>query len=173
MKGMADHFQRLGLPRRFFMSAPDLERAYLARSREVHPDFFQSGGDVERRASLDLSASLNDANAVLRDPFRRAEYLIQLEGGPTAADLKEMPVAFLEEMLELRMAIEEIKGSPDSLAFAAMERQLAQRRETLLQQFGAGFDRDSADSPRDLKTLRQILNATKYVQGLIRDLHAG
>jgi len=109
-----NHFERLGLPRRFSLDDAELERHYLARSRELHPDFFQLGGDLERRASLELSAALNDAYAVLRDPFRRAEYLLQLEGGPTAADLKEMPAAFLEEMLELRMEIEEIKERPDS-----------------------------------------------------------
>ena len=38
---MADltHFERLGLPRRFRLDPAELERNYLAKSREVHPDF--------------------------------------------------------------------------------------------------------------------------------------
>src|SRR5262249_62060465 len=78
---------------------------------------------------MELTAALNEAYATLRHPFRRAEYLLALEGGPTAAEHKEMAPAFLEEMLELRMEIEELResGGRDSPARAAMERQLTQR----------------------------------------------
>jgi molecular chaperone HscB len=169
-----DHFERLGLPRRFSLDAADIERQYLSRSRAVHPDFFQAGGAAEQRASLELSAALNEAYATLRDPFRRAEHLLQIEGGPTAAEMKEMPAAFLEEMLELRMEIEEIKREPESPAFAAMAKQLAQRRDGLLGEAGARFAKLTDDPARQplLRGIRQLLNATKYVQGLIRDLHA-
>src|SRR3954451_16054544 len=108
---MADmtHFERLGLPRRLFFDASELEANYLARSREVHPDF--TGNDP---ASLHASAALNEAYTTLRDPFRRAEYLLNLEGGPSATEVKRMPAAFLEEMLDLRMRIEEVKELRDA-----------------------------------------------------------
>ncbi len=167
-----DHFQRLGLPRRFSLDEAELERHYLARSREAHPDLFQLGSDLEQRASLEISAALNEAQATLRDPFRRAEYLLQLEGGPAAAEMKEMPVDFLEEMLELRMEIEEIKQSPGSPEFAAMAKQLADRRDKLLNEVGSCFASADANRQTALKQIRQLLNATKYVQGLLRDLHA-
>jgi molecular chaperone HscB len=165
-----DHFERLGLPRRFSLDDAEIERHYLARSREVHPDFFQLGGGLEQRASLELSAALNEAYVALRDPFRRAEYLLQLEGGPSPSEMKEMPAVFLEEMLELRMEIEEIKQKPDSPAFAVIEQQLAKRRDRLIKQIGDLFDPEVG--PDRLKEIRRSLNAAKYVQGLIRDLHA-
>jgi molecular chaperone HscB len=171
----ADHFERLGLPRRFDLGPAELERQYLARSREVHPDFHQLGGEAEQRASLELSSALNEAYTTLRDPFRRAEYLLRLEGGPSAAELKEMPAAFLEEMLALRMEIEELKeGGPDSPKLTAMERQLVQRREGLLTRAGETFARSPEASSKGavLKEVRELLNATKYVQGLLRDLRS-
>ena len=170
-----DHFERLGLPRRFNLDVAEIERQYLARSREVHPDYFQMGGALEQRASMEASAALNEASAVLRDPFRRAEHLLQLAGGPSPSDMKEMPIEFLEEMLELRMAIEEIKAAgPDAPAFLEMEKDLANRREKLLNEVGRSFDRATPanDPQRHLKEIRQLLNAIKYVQGLLRDLHA-
>src|ERR1051326_3110147 len=125
---MADesHFERLGLPRRFRFDPAALEANYLARSRTVHPDF--TGNDP---ASLHASAALNEAYTTLHDPFRRAEYLLKLEGGPSAADVKQMPAAFLEEMLELRMRIEEVKEvrDPDRSDRVDMEVQLLQRRD--------------------------------------------
>jgi molecular chaperone HscB len=172
---MMDHFERLGLPRRFALDAAALERQYLALSRAAHPDNFQAGGAAaERRASLEMSAALNEAYATLHDPFRRADYLLHLEGGPAAADLKEMPAAFLEEMLELRMEIEGLKDQPDSPAFTTMAQQLGERRDALLKDVGTRLDGIAAapDRGRLLREARQLLNATKYVQGLLRDLHA-
>ena len=79
-----DHFARLGIPRLFFVDLAELERQYLARSREVHPDYHQLGSSVEQRASLESSSALNEAYVILRDPFRRAEYLLQLERRPAS-----------------------------------------------------------------------------------------
>src|SRR5205823_6972511 len=96
------HFERLGLPRGYPLDAAALEQNYLERSRFVHPD--HTGNDP---ASLEASAALNGAYAVLRDPFRRAEYLLLLAGGPSPAAVSQPPAEFLEEMLELRRGFEE------------------------------------------------------------------
>src|SRR5512136_2094804 len=101
------HFERLSLPKCFALDFQQVESNYLARSREAHPDFHRMASNAEQRTSLEQSAALNEAYATLREPFRRAEYLLQLEGGPSAAEHKEMAPAFLEEMLDLRMVIEE------------------------------------------------------------------
>jgi molecular chaperone HscB len=47
----SNHFERLGLPRRFVLDEADLEREYLARSRATHPDFHQGGSSSEQLAS--------------------------------------------------------------------------------------------------------------------------
>jgi molecular chaperone HscB len=166
-----DMFERLGLPRRFSIDAAALEREYLARSRALHPDYHQLGSSAEQSASIALTAALNEAYATLKDPFRRAEYLHHLEGGPTASELKDVPAEFLEEMLDLRM---EIAGlTPDSPATVAMERQLTERRDTLLGQIGSILDGVALEHHAgELARARRLLNATKYVNNLIRDLRA-
>jgi molecular chaperone HscB len=166
-----DHFKRLGLPRRFSLDAAALEGEYLARSRALHPDYHQLGSSAEQAASVELSAALNEAYATVKDPFRRAEYLLRLEGGPSASELKDMPAEFLEEMLELRM---EIAGlTPDSPSAQAMETQLADRRDRLLAEVGRLLDGLTPESQEaQLADARRRLNATKYVQNLIRDLRA-
>jgi molecular chaperone HscB len=174
------HFERLGLPRRFGLDAAEVERNYLARGRELHPDYHQLAPAAEQRASLEQTAALNEAYATLRQPFRRAEYLLGLEGGPSAAEHREMTPAFLEEMLELRMEIEELRetGDADSPARAAMSRQLAERsgrlRDELATTFGDLETVPQADPGRKtlLVRVRQLLNSAKYVEGLLRDLRA-
>src|SRR5262245_16775358 len=163
------HFDRLGLPARFSVDAAALERNYLARSRAVHPDH---AGDSA--AALEASAALNEAYAVVRDPFRRADYLIAARGGPSAAAMKQSPPEFLEEMLELRMEIEGAK--PDPAARAELERTLIARRDALVADAGRYLDRHDELNPGDperaelMAKARQALNACKYVQGLLRDL---
>ena len=174
---MNDHFDRLGLPRRFALDSAAVERAYVARSRAVHPDYHLSGSSAELAASLELSAALNEAYNALRDPFTRAEYLLTLEGGPTAAEHKQIPAAFLAEMLELREQVEEARaGCPDDAAVLAAD--FGRRYDDLLagiEEKFAEFEQLAADDPRRpwlLAEVRGQLNAAKFVRGLIRDLHA-
>ncbi|HLW67118.1 MAG TPA: Fe-S protein assembly co-chaperone HscB [Gemmataceae bacterium] len=170
-----DHFQRLGLPRRFALDLREVERQYLARSRAIHPDFHQLGATSEQQASLDATARLNEAYAALRDPFKRAEYLLQLERGPTASEQKEMPPEFLEEVLELRMAIEELREvePPDSLPRREMENRLEHRRAMMLQEVENDFAAMTPSNRKEaLISIRRRLNAIKYMQGLLRDLRA-
>jgi molecular chaperone HscB len=169
----ATHFERLGLPRRFRLDAAALEANYLARSRAVHPDH---AGDAPE--SLHAAAALNEAYATLREPFRRAEYLLQVEGGPSAADVKQMPPEFLEEMLELRERIEAVKDvtDPDRSDRTNLELRLAQRRDNVLDDTAVRFERLEAlpdgapERAGALAGLRQALNAAKFLQGLLRDL---
>jgi molecular chaperone HscB len=172
------HFEVLGLPRRFAISGDEIEANYLARSRETHPDFHQLASTSEQRASLELTAALNDAYVTLKDPFRRAEYLLTLEGGPPASVHKQMPADFLEEMLELRMEIEGLRQSGDPAALAAMELQLQQRREKLVGDIATRFAEYERPGPGEggryplLIEVRQLLNTARYIQGQLRDLRA-
>lgn len=174
------HFERLGLPRRFGLDAAEVERNYLARGRELHPDYHQLASAAEQRTSLEQSAALNEAYATLMQPFRRAEYLLSLEGGPSAAEHREMAPAFLEEMLELRMEIEELRetSSAESPARAAMTRQLTERGGSIRGEIATAFAElealpaDDAKRKSLLVRVRQLLNSAKYVEGLLRDLRA-
>ncbi len=173
---MNDHFARLGLPRRFSLSADELERAYLARSRAAHPDYHLAGATSDLTASLELSAALNEAHAALRDPFARAEHLLQLHGGPSAAEQKQVPPAFLAEMLEAREAVEAARGNEEECR--ALESAFAVRFDKLMAEVAAHFDALDALPESDagraslLVKVRACLHAAKYVRGLIRDLTA-
>lgn len=106
-----DHFSLLGMPRDYALDRERLERAYLERAQESHPDRFVGGSSAEQRAAMERSAALNEGYRVLRDPVRRAEYLCRLAGidvdssEPTGG-APAMSQAFLMEMIERREAIE-------------------------------------------------------------------
>jgi molecular chaperone HscB len=171
-------FERLGLPCRFDLDPAEVERAYLERSRALHPDFHQLGSAAEQRVSLEMTSLLNLAYSTLKQPFKRADYLLTLGGGPSASEWKQMSPEFLEEMLELRMTIQELRmEGPESPGLAKLEQTLTERRERLLRQIGESFAQvdaagSSENSLRVRRTIRQLLNETKYIDGLLTDLRA-
>ena len=61
-----DHYATLGVPPA--VSAAEIDRAYRARIRRVHPDLGTDPTDRARRTAL--AARLNAAAGVLRDPAR-------------------------------------------------------------------------------------------------------
>ncbi len=173
------HYDRLGLPVRFDLDTAAIERAYLDRSRALHPDFHQLGSTAQQRVSLEMTSLLNLAYTTLKHPFRRGEYLLGLLGGPSASEARQMAPAFLEETLELRMEIQELRlDGPESPALAKMEQNLVRRREGLIadltRDFGVLLALPEADAGRSAVQLRirQTLNAAKYLDGLLNDLRA-
>jgi molecular chaperone HscB len=170
---MMDAFRRLGLPRRFTIDHEQLEKAYLTHSRAVHPDYHLAGASADLNASLELSAEINEAYNTLREPFRRAEHLLRLEGGPSASEQKQLPAAFLTEMLEAREEIERARGHPEEQQ--VLEARFRQQYESLMNDIAAIFEQlDNTNSPQranQLAQIRTLLNAAQYIRGLIRDLH--
>ena len=158
-----DHFERLGLPRRFSVDASAIEREYLARSREVHPDFHSLGTAAQQRSSLEATAALNEAYLTLKDPYRRADYLLGLLGGPTAREEKSLDQAFLMEMMEYRERQEEATTDGER---STLESELSVRLDVVLAGVSKEFD---AAAPR-LAWIRQQLNAAKTIASLLRDL---
>jgi molecular chaperone HscB len=171
----SDFFQRLGLPRRFSVDAGELERAYIAQSREVHPDYHMDGSAAQLEASLEASAALNEAYNTLRDPFTRAEYLLRLEGGPSASEQRQMPGTFLAEMLEAREQVEQARGKAADAG--RLDAEFTKRFDALIERVAeifASLEQRSNNASRAsaLSEIRTLLNAAKYMRGLLRDLRA-
>ena len=83
----------------FDIDTDGLERAWLAKSRRVHPDRFARKSDTERRYAVEQTAALNAAYNTLRDPLARAQWLLRSAG---ASDSVPASQAFLVDMLEQR-----------------------------------------------------------------------
>src|SRR5687767_5694344 len=105
-----DPFALLGFDRaRFHIEEKALERAWLDRSRAVHPDRFATKGDAERREAAQKTVALNDAYRSIREPFDRATFLVKRAG----SDAAKLDQALLVELMEAR---EEAEGSPEGKA---------------------------------------------------------
>ena len=120
-----DYFSFFGFPRKLKLDTSVLEKEFYALSRRLHPDVFGQAEDRERAWSLEQSSMLNDAYRTLKDPIRRTEYLLRLEGieleeqskqatekARATGELKKqvVPPDLLEEVFELNMHLEELRA---------------------------------------------------------------
>src|SRR6202162_2904353 len=117
-----DYFSFFGLPPKLDLDVKILERDFYDLSRRLHPDLNARADSKEQEWSLEQSSLLNDAYRTLKDPIKRTEYLLHLEGvvleeqsksateqARATGEVKKqiVPPDLLEEVFELNMQLEE------------------------------------------------------------------
>ena len=112
---MTDYYELFGIPRRLNLSLDELQTRFYELSRQLHPDRFMSRPEAERREALDKSSELNDGYRTLKDPVKRAQYVLRQAGFDIGEQRsKDVPPELLEEVFELNMALEEMRSGDDS-----------------------------------------------------------
>jgi molecular chaperone HscB len=160
-----DPFDVLGVAPRFDLGHDALERAYLARSADLHPDA-AADPDAPR-----MAASLNEAKRALDDPERRAEALLLRLGGPSKESDRSLPVGFLPEIMEVRESAEQARALGDRGTLGRWEDWAERKREGYIRSVGERFaGLPPRPSPADLKALRVELNAWRYIERMIEQL---
>jgi molecular chaperone HscB len=119
-----DYFAFFGLPRKLNLDITTLDKDFYELSRKLHPDLNAQAGSQEREWSLQQSSLLNDAHRTLKDPIKRTEYLLKLEGveleeqskaaseqARSTGEIKKqiVPPELLAEVFDLNMQLEELR----------------------------------------------------------------
>jgi molecular chaperone HscB len=119
-----DYFAFFEMTRRLNVDIPRLEREFYELSRKLHPDLNARADKREQEWSLEQSSLLNDAYRTLKDPIKRTQYLLGLEGvkleeqsksatekARAAGEVKKqiVPPDLLEEVFELNLQLEEAR----------------------------------------------------------------
>ena len=171
---MTDYYELFGIPRGLNLDLDDLQKRYYDQSRQLHPDRFMQKPEAERQRVLDMSSALNDANRTLKDPIKRAYYLVALEGFDIGEQRsKDVPPELLEEVFELNMALEEMRSGDDSARpqleqaeknFTAMLSDTDAQLQSLFERYDLGHSREI------LSEIRHVLNRRKYIHNLVSEV---
>jgi molecular chaperone HscB len=152
-----DYFTFFGLPRKLNLNLAVLEKVFYELSRRLHPDLNARADSREQEWSLQQSSLLNDAYRTLKDPVRRTQYLLRLEGVELEEQSKSateqarisgetkkqiVPPDLLEEVFELNVQLEELRmqkkmGEDDPALLEEIGKQkleLEEKHERLLQE---------------------------------------
>jgi len=159
-----DYFTFFDFPRKLDLDTVRLEKEFYALSRRLHPDVSAQAESQERDWSLEQSSMLNDAYRTLKDPIRRTEYLLRLEGveleeqsrqateqARSSGELKKqvVPPEMLEEVFELNLQLEELRaqkktGEDDPALLEAIgeaKRSLEEKHDALLAELKSDWAR--------------------------------
>jgi molecular chaperone HscB len=174
----ADHFSIFGLPRRHDVDVGALESRYRELTRKLHPDRFAKADPRERRASLGRSVQLNEAWKTLKDPVKRAEYLLGLLGVEVAPESGgKVPAELLGEILELREALGEARLEGDEVTVQKMAAEMRQRVTASLAAVAQGLSESSLSeaaraAPGGLDAVARELVALRYYRRFLDEVEA-
>jgi molecular chaperone HscB len=163
-----DYFALFGLPRRFRFDGAQLDAAFRALQRDIHPDRYASAGEAERRLALQSSARVNEAYRALKDPVSRAQYLLSLHGidalGETDTALAE---EFLLQQLARREAIAEAHEEGDTPKLEALLEDARADMSALEARLAERFD-----APQDLARARELVRELRFLTKVAADVEA-
>jgi molecular chaperone HscB len=183
-----DYFSFFGLPPKLDLDVATLEKDFYELSRRLHPDLNAQAGSQEQEWSLEQSSLLNDAYRTLRDPIKRTQYLLRLEGveleeqsktateqARATGEVKKqiVPPDLLEEVFELNMQLEELSmnkkmGENDGSltdeirkhkdALEAKNESLLKELQSYWKEWDASIDHSPAASDARAGTIRKMVD---------------
>ena len=176
--GPLSPFEVFGLKPSARIDSSTLRKRLIEQQCLMHPDFHGAAGAKLQGIAEHNTAELNAAFEFLRDEAKRASFIVQYLGGPSESEDRQMPQAFLMEVMEWNESLEELRGKgpkdPEVLiALTDFRAQLNLERARLLE---ATLDSLEVELARDLhgretlSTLRRDLNAIRYIDRALSEV---
>ena len=91
-----------------------LQKSYRIIQSEIHPDKFVSASQIEKNQSLIKSTEVNDAYQTLKNPIKRARYLIK-KNLNSEENHSTLPPSFLMQQMEWEEHLESILEKKNEL----------------------------------------------------------
>lgn len=160
--GQANHFQRMGLKISFNVNVDDLDQRYFDLQRHLHPDRFATRSGQEKALSQQQATTINDAYETLKEPLKRADYLIHLKGTdvlPEGCNLVN-DTELLMETMELREALAEAETIA---AVDVLSKRAANDIKRCIEQLSTLFASD------DLEGACKLTTRLKYLKKLAEE----
>jgi molecular chaperone HscB len=185
-----DYFSVFSLEPKLNLDLPALEHEFHRLSRRLHPDRFARAEDIEKQWSLADTALLNDAYRTLKDPLRRTEYLLKLEGaeigeefsGKGRKDPSRVPADLLEEVFDLNLQLEEMRmarnmGESDPVLEASLS-EAKKKFDGLVEAVDRDLriewklwdEGDEAARSASEKRMVAMIDRRRYLSNLVRDV---
>lgn len=149
-----NHFEKFQLPLKFHLDLNELEQKYFEFQQQFHPD---KAGIAE----IENSIAVNEAHEILKNPLKRAAYILQLQGIDVEKDGAVKPdMATLEEVLEIQEKIPSLNHEQIS----DLKKYLNSQIKSLIGKTAQMLDN------KDFTTAAQILIKAKYFDKVLKDL---
>jgi molecular chaperone HscB len=159
-----NYFHFFGLSPQFSLDLAQLDLAYLAIQKEVHPDRHTQGSDSEQRIAMQMATLANTAHQTLKHPIRRGLYLCKLNGVEANLETNTaMPTAFLLQQMAWRDSLEE--SADDFAVLDTLAAEVDSAYKAALVELAEAMDR-THNYQRAAELLRGLLFIDKFATEL-------
>jgi len=111
-----NYFELFGLPVDYRINLDELALRFRELQKVIHPDRYANSSDQEKRLAMQGATLVNEAYASLKDPLKRAQYLLGIKGKQADGEnLTTSDTDFLMQQMELREELSEIKDADDPI----------------------------------------------------------
>ena len=109
-----NYFDLFALPNNFELDLAQLSAAFQTLQKTAHPDKFAHASSQEQLLAAQKSATINDAYQTLKNPLKRAEYLLKQRGTEMPAEQASFQdTMFLMRQMELHELLEDLPQAKD------------------------------------------------------------
>ena len=168
-----DYFDIFGIPPSVDLDPAALEQQFRELSLKLHPDRWAHAPAKERLVALEKSTSLNEAFRTLKDPVRRAFYLLKQRGvdldREDAGAQKDLPLEFLEEVMSLREALGGLREAGDLAGAQKMAKAVAAQRQGALDEAFSALRSEGTEATRKAShALGRVRYFTRFLEEVER-----
>jgi len=163
-----NHFHLFGLAESFRIDQPLLDQQYRSLQSLVHPDKSAHLPDTEQRLAMQRATLVNEAYQTLKNPLRRARYLLSLQGVETQEESNTaMPLDFLTAQIEWREAVGDAQQARDVDALVRLETRMKQETLELEAQLAVQID-----VAKDYAEAAGLVRKLRFMEKLAEEIHA-
>ena len=169
----SNFFELFDIPVSYDVDLNRVQQQYMALQKQVHPDKFASGSDLEKRLSMQQTSWINEAQSTLKDPVLRAIYLLKLKGIDFSLENETtMDAGFLMQQLEMRESLENIKNESEPLdVLDSLAKEVKTSTRSMMESFAQAFNNDKLDDAREwIRKLQFLQKAKKEINTLSAEI---
>lgn len=157
-----NHFELFNLPISLSVDTSGLSKQYFELQRKYHPDRFVQASDAEQEEALQVSAQVNKAFKILKDPDATLQYVLQLKGLLEEEEKYQLSPDFLMDVMELNEEMEE--GVTDALQskIDQLKKELYADVEAIITNYQEGIT-----SEKELLQVKEYYFKKKYIDRMV------
>ncbi len=170
----ANFFEYFDQPISFEIDLEVLHSAQLVLQGQLHPDRFVNASDQQKRLSVQKASMVNEAYETLKEPVKRAHYLLELAGIEKNDNQTTNDSSFLMEQISFREEMGECRTNAEPLdCINHVSAKLISRAKDFSQEFEQKYQSQeyltAQETARKMMFVKKILDQLSDLQTEIED----
>ncbi|PPC83386.1 MAG: Fe-S protein assembly co-chaperone HscB [Methylotenera sp.] len=161
-----NYFELFAIAEQFNLDTKTLESNFRKIQSAHHPDRFVSASPAEKLAAMHTATTANEAFSVLKNPARRAKYLLERHGIDAIAETNTaMSAEFLMQQMEWRERIEDAKMARNIAELEEVASELKQEAKSIIDALHQLFD-----IKKDLMAATELTRKLIFIDKVCADI---